>query len=173
MKILFFIHERHRERGRDIGIGRSRLPEGGAPCGVWSPRPKDQALSQNQTLNHWATQASQYFIPFYCWVYSVVSQYHTLLIYSPVDGYMSLSFCWFGFNFLKNVSIGDMSLGLYFHFCLWMTQHNKLTLFSLCYQYAYWQLRTVWCIISSRGVKLGFANFFWWRIKWFLGDWWE
>ena len=46
-----FIHERHRERGRDIGRGRSRLPEGSL---TWDliPRPRDHALCQRQMLYH-------------------------------------------------------------------------------------------------------------------------
>ena len=31
LKIYLFIHERHREKGRDIGRGRSRLPAGSDP----------------------------------------------------------------------------------------------------------------------------------------------
>ena len=59
LKIFYlFIHERHnRERGRETGRGRSRLH-------AWSlmrdsiPELLDHALSQKQTLNHWATQVS-------------------------------------------------------------------------------------------------------------------
>ena len=53
-----FIHERHTERGRDIGRGRSRLPAGSL---MWDSIPglQGHALSWRQMLNHWATQASQ------------------------------------------------------------------------------------------------------------------
>ena len=58
LKILLFIHERHRERGRDIGRWRSRLPSGSlmqdSILGLW-----DHDLSQRQTFNHWATQVPQ------------------------------------------------------------------------------------------------------------------
>ena len=51
-----FIHERNREKGRD-SRGRSRLHAGSlmwhSILGLW-----DHALSQRQTLNHKATQAS-------------------------------------------------------------------------------------------------------------------
>ena len=43
------IHERHTERGRDTGRGRSRLPAG-SRCGTGS---QDPALSRRQTLHHW------------------------------------------------------------------------------------------------------------------------
>ena len=39
-RFYLFIHERHRERGRDIGKGRSRLPVG------------------EQTVSHWASQVA-------------------------------------------------------------------------------------------------------------------
>ena len=51
LKILFIFHERHTERGRDTGRGRSRLPEGSP---IWDSIPghQDHDLSQRQTLNH-------------------------------------------------------------------------------------------------------------------------
>ena len=47
----FIIHERHGERGKDIGRGRSRLPAGSL---MWDsiPGPWDHDLHQKQTLNH-------------------------------------------------------------------------------------------------------------------------
>ena len=44
---------RDRERGRDIGRGRIRFPEGGAGNLMWDsiPGPGDHDLSQRQTLN--------------------------------------------------------------------------------------------------------------------------
>ena len=50
-KKSLFIHERHTQRGRDIGRGRSRLPLGSL---MWdlSPGPQDHTLSQRQMLNH-------------------------------------------------------------------------------------------------------------------------
>ena len=50
-----FIHESHRERGRDISRGRSRLPVGSL---MWDsiPGPRDHSLNRRQMLNHWATQ---------------------------------------------------------------------------------------------------------------------
>ena len=49
-RFYFFIHERHTERGRDIGRGRSRLPMGSP---VWDsiPGPQDHALNQRQTFH--------------------------------------------------------------------------------------------------------------------------
>ena len=56
---LLFIYDRHtvreRERGRDTGRGRSRLPAG-SPMWDLTPGPRDQGLSQRQTVNRWATQ---------------------------------------------------------------------------------------------------------------------
>ena len=51
-----FIHERHAERGRDVGRGRNRL-HAGSPMLDSIPWLRDHALSQRQTLNCWATQA--------------------------------------------------------------------------------------------------------------------
>ena len=48
---ISFIHERHKERGRDIGRGRSRLPAGN-PIQDWIPGPWDHTLSRRQTLKH-------------------------------------------------------------------------------------------------------------------------
>ena len=55
LKIYLFIHERHRERGRDIGRGRNRLLEGSP---VWDSILVlwDHTLSWRQTLNCWSTQ---------------------------------------------------------------------------------------------------------------------
>ena len=46
-----FIHERHRETGREIGRGGSRFPAGSL---TWNliPGPPDHSLSQRQMLNH-------------------------------------------------------------------------------------------------------------------------
>ena len=56
---ILFIHERHRERGRDTGRGRSRFPRGSL---LWDsiPGPWDHDLSQRQMFNHWATQAPKH-----------------------------------------------------------------------------------------------------------------
>ena len=50
LKILF-IHERHTERGRDIGRERNRISVGSL---MWDliPGSRDHDLSQRQTLNH-------------------------------------------------------------------------------------------------------------------------
>ena len=57
---LIFIHERHTERSRDIGRGRSRLPVGRL---MWDSLPGswDHDQSQRQSLNHWTTQALPFF----------------------------------------------------------------------------------------------------------------
>ena len=49
-RFYLFIHERHRERGRDIGRGRSRLSSGSL---MWDsiPGPWDHDLSQGQMRN--------------------------------------------------------------------------------------------------------------------------
>ena len=47
---------RERQRGRDTGRGRSRLPAG-SPVQDSIPGACDHDLTQRQTLNHWATQA--------------------------------------------------------------------------------------------------------------------
>ena len=51
LRFYSFIHQRCRERGRDIGRGRSRLPAE-TPKQNSIPGPWDHALSQRQTLNH-------------------------------------------------------------------------------------------------------------------------
>ena len=45
IKIYLFIHERHRERGRDTGRGRSRLPAG-SPMWDSIPGLQDHTLSR-------------------------------------------------------------------------------------------------------------------------------
>ena len=49
--IYLFIHERHRERGRDTGRGRTRLPAGSLMRDS-IPGPPDHDLSRRQMLNH-------------------------------------------------------------------------------------------------------------------------
>ena len=53
-RFYLFIHERHRERGRDTGRGRSRL-HAGSPTWDSIPGPQDHTLGWRQTLNPWAT----------------------------------------------------------------------------------------------------------------------
>ena len=75
--VLFFlkkniyvcIHERHTERGRDTGRGRSRLLVGST---TWDsiPGPWDHDLSRRQTLNHWATQVPLSLVVMDSWVIS-------------------------------------------------------------------------------------------------------
>ena len=60
-KDFIYLSVRDRKRGRDTGSGKSRLPPG-TPTWDWIPGPQDHALSQRQTLNHWATRASPKFI---------------------------------------------------------------------------------------------------------------
>ena len=56
--ILIFIHSWETEGGgRDTGRGRSRI-HAGSPMRDSILALQDHALSQRQTLNHWATQAS-------------------------------------------------------------------------------------------------------------------
>ena len=50
-----FIYSWERQRGRDTGWGRSRLPAGSL-MRYSIPGPRDHDLSQRQMLNHWATQ---------------------------------------------------------------------------------------------------------------------
>ena len=52
-KNIFYllIHERHREKGRDIGRGKSRFPMGSLMQDS-IPGPQDHDLSQRQMLNH-------------------------------------------------------------------------------------------------------------------------
>ena len=49
-RFYLFIHERHTERGRDTGRGRSRL-HAGSPMQDSIPGPRDHALSQRQMLS--------------------------------------------------------------------------------------------------------------------------
>ena len=85
-KIYLFIHGRYRlrERGRDIGRGRSRLLEG---CPIYHDP------NWRQAPNHWATQASQKSKIFYitniawwaddyknrCSTFSMVNPHNSLL----------------------------------------------------------------------------------------------
>ena len=50
-RFYLFIHERHGERGRDTGRGRSRLSVG-SPIQDSIPGPRDHDLSPRQMLNH-------------------------------------------------------------------------------------------------------------------------
>ena len=58
LRFYLFIHERHTERDRDTGRGRSWLPVGNL---MWDSiqGPQDHNLSQRHRLNHWATQMPQ------------------------------------------------------------------------------------------------------------------
>ena len=49
------MHEGHRENGRDIGRGRSRLPAGSPMWGL-DPRTPASCPGRRQVLNHGATQ---------------------------------------------------------------------------------------------------------------------
>ena len=49
-KDFIYLFMRNRERGRDIGRRRSRIPVG-SPMWDSIPRPQDHDLSQRQTLN--------------------------------------------------------------------------------------------------------------------------
>ena len=88
-KIFYlFIHERHRERGRNIGRGRSRLPAG-SPMRDSIPGPRDHDLSQRQTLNRWAPQTSLGTLDFRVWKLSITGpawrnqhSLHTCRIYT-------------------------------------------------------------------------------------------
>ena len=51
LRFYLFIHERHREKGRDIGRGRSRLPVGSLMQDL-IPERGDHDLGQRQSLNH-------------------------------------------------------------------------------------------------------------------------
>ena len=51
LRFYLFIHERRRERGRDIGRGRSR-PSVGSPMRNSIPGSRDHTLSRRQMLNH-------------------------------------------------------------------------------------------------------------------------
>ena len=53
-----FMRDIERERGREMGRGRSRL-HSGSPMWNLILKLQDHALSQRQMLNWWATQASQ------------------------------------------------------------------------------------------------------------------
>ena len=50
-RFYLFIHERHKERGRDTGRGRGRVPVGSLMQNS-IPGLRDHALSRRQTLNH-------------------------------------------------------------------------------------------------------------------------
>ena len=56
--LFIYSSETHRERGRDTGRGRSRLPAGSLMrSSILGPQ--DHNLSQRRTFNHWATQVPQ------------------------------------------------------------------------------------------------------------------
>ena len=57
VRFYLFIRERHTDRGRDTGRGRSRLRMGSLMQDS-IPRPRDYDLSQRQILNHLTTQMS-------------------------------------------------------------------------------------------------------------------
>lgn len=67
-RFLKFIYSWETHRGRDTGRGRSRL-HAGSPMWDSIPGLQDRTLSQRQTLNHWATQASQFLCHFYCGIF--------------------------------------------------------------------------------------------------------
>ena len=64
LRFYLFIHERQRERGRDLGAEGEAGSTQGAQCGIPIPGFQDHALSRRQTLNSWASQESQHFLGF-------------------------------------------------------------------------------------------------------------
>ena len=54
-RFYLFIHERHRERSRDLGRGRRRFPTG-SPMWDSIPGPLDHSMTQRQMLNHGVIQ---------------------------------------------------------------------------------------------------------------------
>ena len=48
---IYLIHERHREKGRDTGRGRSRL-HAGSPMWDSNPGTQDHTLDQREALNY-------------------------------------------------------------------------------------------------------------------------
>ena len=58
LRFYVFIHERHKERGRDTHRQREKQAPCGEPDARLNPRThRDHTLSQRQTPSHWATQA--------------------------------------------------------------------------------------------------------------------
>ena len=53
-RFYLFIHERHTERGRDIGRGRSRFPVGEPDVGLHpkTPGPQPEPKADTQLLSH-------------------------------------------------------------------------------------------------------------------------
>ena len=83
--IYLFMKDRERERGRDIGRGRSRL-HAGSPMWDSILGLQDHALGQRQPLNHWATQASLqlaffFFFKIYLFIYLFMYLFIYLFIY--------------------------------------------------------------------------------------------
>ena len=60
-RFYLFMHERHREKGRDTGRERGSTLHAGSLMWDSIPGLQDHALSQRQMLNHWATKASQFY----------------------------------------------------------------------------------------------------------------
>ena len=59
--VYLFMRDTEKERGRNTGRGRSRLPAGSLMWDLmWDPILRLLDLSRRQTLNRWTTQASRY-----------------------------------------------------------------------------------------------------------------
>ena len=99
LKILF-IYERHRESGRHIDRGRSKLPEG-SPMWDLIPGPSDHDLSQRQTLNHWAPQASPKLILYKC--LALANDYILLIVICSQDELMFSLPKSYGLNYGHNL----------------------------------------------------------------------
>ena len=84
LRIYLLIHERHRERGRDIGRGRSRLLAG-SPMWDLILDPGIR-LSRSQTLNCWATHKSQIcdILNLVCYKVCCVFQWIAISVYDYV-----------------------------------------------------------------------------------------
>ena len=84
------MRDTERERGRDTGRGRSRLHAGNL---MWDliPETRDHALSQRETLNHWAAEASH--DSFFFWLSFPIIQLFTCFYFCSGFVPVTAAFC--------------------------------------------------------------------------------
>ena len=107
LRFYLFVHERHRERGRNTGRGRSRLPVGSL---MWDSIPglQDHTLSRKQIPLTAEPPRSPSLVALNSCTYFVLALYSMHLSIVPVYGLIALPFV------LHIASLWDLTINIHF-----------------------------------------------------------